>query len=57
VFVSTTIAVLSGAEVAIVVATIAEALALRVLALAGEGPLLLVVAPLGLLFLVQSVAA
>jgi hypothetical protein len=57
VFVSTTIAVLSGAEVAVVVATIEEALALRVLALAGEGPLLLVVAPLGLLFLVQSVAA
>jgi hypothetical protein len=56
-FVSTTIAVLSGAEVAVVVATVAEALALRVLALAGEGPLLLAVAPLGLLFLVQSVAA
>jgi hypothetical protein len=56
-FVSTTIAVLSGAEVAVVVATVVEALALRVLALAGEGPLLLAVAPLGLLFLVQSVAA
>jgi hypothetical protein len=52
VFVSTTIVVLSGAD-----ATVAETLALRVPALAGEGPLLLVAVLFGLLFLVQSAAA
>jgi hypothetical protein len=52
VLVSITITVHSGAEAALVVATIVE-----VLALAGEGPLLLTVALLELLFLVQSVAA
>jgi hypothetical protein len=55
--VSTTAVVLAGAEAAEVVATTVEALALRVLALAGEGPLLLTTALLGLSFLVQSVAA
>jgi hypothetical protein len=55
--VSTTAVVLAGAEAAEVVATTVEALALRVLALVGEGPLLLTTALLGLSFLVQSVAA
>jgi hypothetical protein len=57
VFVSTTTAVLSGEEVVVVVAVVAETLALRVPTFASEGPLLLVVALLGLLFLVQSVVA
>jgi hypothetical protein len=57
VLVPITIAVHSGAEAALVVVTVVEVLALRVLALAGEGPLLLTVSLLGLLFLVQSVAA
>jgi hypothetical protein len=56
VFVSTTAAVLSGAEVVVVVAAISEALALRVHALAGEGHIFLTVALLGLLFLIQFVA-
>jgi hypothetical protein len=55
--VSTTIVALTGAEAAEVVATAVKALALRVPALAGEGPLLLVAALLGLPFLVQSIAA
>jgi hypothetical protein len=54
VFVSTTVVALSGAEVVVVDAAAAEALALRVHALAGEGFLLLAAALLGLLFLVQS---
>jgi hypothetical protein len=54
VFVSTTATVLSSAEAAVVVAAVANALELRV---AGEGALLLVVALLGLLFLIQSAAA
>jgi hypothetical protein len=49
--------VLSGAEVVVVVAVVAETLALRVPTFASEGPLLLVVVLLGLLFLVQSVVA
>jgi hypothetical protein len=49
--------VLAGAEAAEVVPTTVEALALRVLVLVGEGPLLLTTALLGLSFLVQSVAA
>jgi hypothetical protein len=53
-FVSTTAVVLSGAEAAMVVATIVEAFSLTVHALAGEGFLLLAIALLGLLFLVQS---
>jgi hypothetical protein len=57
VFVSTTATVLSSAEAAVVVAAVANALELRVPALAGEGALLLVVALLGLLFLIQSAAA
>jgi hypothetical protein len=57
VLVSTTVMVFIGAEAAEVVATTTEALALRVLALAGEGPLLLTAALLGLSFLVQFVAA
>jgi hypothetical protein len=52
VFVSTIAMSLSGAEVVVVVATTAEALAL-----ASEGPLLLVASLLRLLFLVQSVFA
>jgi hypothetical protein len=56
VFVSTTAAVLSGAEVVVVVAAISEALALRVHALAGEGHIFLTAALLGLLFLIQFVA-
>jgi hypothetical protein len=55
-FVSTTAMVLSGAEAAMVVAAVAEALALRVPALTGKGPLLLTIVLLGLLFLVQSAA-
>jgi hypothetical protein len=51
-FVSTTVVVLSGVEVAEVVAAIAEALALRVHALADEGLLLLTATLLGLLFLI-----
>jgi hypothetical protein len=53
VFVSTTTVVFSSVEDA----TAAEALALRVHALASEGLLLLVAALLELLFLVQSVVA
>jgi hypothetical protein len=49
--------VFTGVEAAEVVATTAEALALRVLALTGEGPLLLPATLLGLPFLVQYVAA
>jgi uncharacterized membrane protein len=56
-FVSTTAVVLSGAEAAVVVATIVEAFSLTVHALAGEGFLLLTIALLGLLFLVQSATA
>jgi hypothetical protein len=52
VFVTTTIAAHSGAEVVVVDVAVAEALALGVHALAGEGFPLLVVALLGLLFLV-----
>jgi hypothetical protein len=55
VFVSTIVVTLSSVEAVVVVATAAEALALRYLALAGEGPLLLIVALFGLLFLLQSV--
>jgi hypothetical protein len=55
VFVSTTTMVFSGAEAVAVVVVAAEALALRVHALAGEGHLLLAAALLELLFLVQSV--
>jgi hypothetical protein len=55
--VSTIIVTLSSAEVAVVVAAAPEALALRALTLAHEGLLLLTAALLGLLFLVQSVAA
>jgi hypothetical protein len=57
VLVSTTVMVFTSVEAAEVVATTAEALALRVLALAGEGPLLLPATLLGLPFLVQYVAA
>jgi hypothetical protein len=56
-FVSTTIVVLSGAEATIVVAAVAEALALRVHALAGKSHLFLAAALVGLLFLVQSATA
>jgi hypothetical protein len=54
---STTTVALIGVEANEVVAPTAEALALRVLALAGEGLLLLAAALLGLTFIVQSVAA
>jgi hypothetical protein len=54
---STTTVALVGVEANEVVAPTAEALALRVLALAGEGLLLLAAALLGLTFIVQSVAA
>jgi hypothetical protein len=54
---STIVVALSGVEAAMVVVAVAEALALRALALAGEGPLLLAAALLWLLFLVQFVAA
>jgi hypothetical protein len=54
VFLSTTVVVISGPEV---VVAVAEALALRVPALAGEGPLLLARTLLGLIFLVQSATA
>jgi hypothetical protein len=57
VFVSTTDVALSGAEATVVVAAAADALTLSALALVGEGPLLLAAALVGLLFLVQSVAA
>jgi hypothetical protein len=53
-FVFTTIVVLSGAEATMVVAAVAEALALRVHALAGKSHLFLAAALVGLLFLVQS---
>jgi hypothetical protein len=56
-FVSTIAALLLGEEVVVIVAAVVEALALRVHAFAGEGLLLLAAALLGLLFLVQSVAA
>jgi hypothetical protein len=52
-FVSITVVVFSGAEVAVAV----EALALRVHALANKGLQLLVAALLELLFIVQSVVA
>jgi hypothetical protein len=51
-FVSTIAMVLSGAEAAVIVDVVAEALALRVHALAGEGFLLLTPTLLGLLFLI-----
>jgi hypothetical protein len=54
---STIVVALSGVEAAMVVVAVAEALALRALALASEGPLLLAAALLWLLFLVQFVAA
>jgi hypothetical protein len=57
VFLSTTVVVISGPEVVVVVVAVAEALALRVPALAGEGPLLLARTLLGLIFLVQSATA
>jgi hypothetical protein len=53
----TTIVACSGVEAIVVGVAIVKALALGVDALAGEGFLLLVAALLGLLFLVQSVAA
>jgi hypothetical protein len=56
VFVSTVVACSDGEVVAVDIA-VAEALALRVHAVAGEGFLLLTAALLGLLFLVQSVVA
>jgi hypothetical protein len=56
VFVSIVAVVFPGAEVDVVVATAVEALALMVCTLAGEGPLLLIAALLGLLFSAQSAA-
>jgi hypothetical protein len=56
-FVSIIVAMLFSAEAVVVVAAVAEALALRVLTPAGKCPLLLAAALLGLLSLVQSVAA
>jgi hypothetical protein len=56
VLVSTTTVALAGVKAAEVVAAATEALALRVPALAGEGPLLLAAALLGLPFVVQSIA-
>jgi hypothetical protein len=56
-FGSTIVVVLCGAEAAVVGAAVVEALALRVLALTGECPLLLTAALFGLLFLVQSIPA
>jgi hypothetical protein len=56
VFVSTAAAVFPGAEADAVVAAAAEALALRAHALVGEGPLLLTVVLLGLLFPAQFIA-
>jgi hypothetical protein len=55
--VSTTIVALSGTEAVVVDVAVTEVLALRVHALAGDGFLLLITALVGLLFLVQSVAA
>jgi hypothetical protein len=57
VFLSTTVAVISGPEAVVVVVAVAEALALRVPALAVQGPLLLARTLLGLIFLVQSATA
>jgi hypothetical protein len=57
VFVSTIAVVLSGAEATMVVAAVADALALRVPALTNEDPLLLAATLLGLLFHIQSAAA
>jgi hypothetical protein len=54
---STTAVALTGVEAAKVVVAVAKALALRVPALAGEGPLLLATTLLELLFPTQSVAA
>jgi hypothetical protein len=56
-FISTTTATRSGAEVVVVDVDVMEALALGVHALAGEGFLLLTAALPGLLFLVQSAIA
>jgi hypothetical protein len=56
-FISTTTATRSGAEVVVVDVDVMEALALGVHALAGEGFLLLTTALPGLLFLVQSAVA
>jgi hypothetical protein len=57
VFTSTDALARSGAVVVVVDVVVAKALVLGVHALASEGFLLLVVALLGLLFLIQSTAA
>jgi hypothetical protein len=56
VLVSTTAVVEASVEAAEVVVAVAKAFALRVPALAGEGPLLLAATLLGLLFPAQSTA-
>jgi hypothetical protein len=57
VFVSTAAMIFCGAKADTVVAAAMGALALRICALADEGPLLLTAALLGLLFPTQSAAA
>jgi hypothetical protein len=55
--VSTTAVALAGAKAAEVVVTVVKALVSRIPALAGEGPILLAAALLGLLFPAQSAVA
>jgi hypothetical protein len=56
-FVSTIVVVLFDEEAVVIVAVVAEAIALRVHAFAGDDLLLLAATLFGLLFPVQSVAA